>query len=88
MNKYAIIYQWEGDLDILALSDTFEEAKVKAIKKIKSFVKDNEGIEGKFNFVEYVKEHEDRFCAVETKNSYEFEYNHGEFILQIKKIKI
>lgn len=88
MNKYAIIYQLESELDIIALTDTFEEAKAKAFKKIKSFVKDNEDIEGKFNFAEYVKEHEDIFCAVETKNSYSFEYNHGEFSLKIKKIKI
>lgn len=87
MNKYAIIYQCELELDILALTDTFEEAKVKAIKKIKSFVKDNGDFDAKFNFAEYVKKHEDLFCAVETKNSYSFEYNHGEFSLKIKKIK-
>lgn len=89
MEKFVIVWRWEGtEFKVLSIEDTMDEAKKKVKKKLKSFLADNEGIEGKFDVDEYVKEHEDRFYIEDTKKAYLFEYNDGELQILIQRVKL
>jgi hypothetical protein len=57
---------------------------------LKPFLKDNEGIEGKFDMETYIKEHQDQ-CSESRQGGkipYMFDYNDGEMITIIQKIKV
>ena len=47
--RFAVVWNWESDMKILYIENTFDEALAKFKKKLKPFLKDNEGIEGKFD---------------------------------------
>lgn len=88
--RFAIVWNWESDIKILSVENTLDEAIAKFKKKLKPFLKDNDDIEGKFDLEEYIKNNPER-CA-ETRQSgkipYMFDYNYGEMITIIQKIKV
>ena len=88
--RFAIVWTWESDIKILSVENTLDDAIAKFKKKLKPFLKDNEGIEGKFDMETYIKEHQDQ--CYESRQSgkipYMFDYNDGEMITIIQKIKV
>lgn len=88
--RFAVVWNWESDIKILFVENTLDEAIAKFKKKLKPFLKDNEGIEGKFDLEEYIKNNQER-CE-ETRQGgkipYMFDYNDGEMITIIQKIKV
>jgi hypothetical protein len=88
--RFAVVWNWESDMKILYIENTFDEALAKFKKKLKPFLKDNEGIEGKFDMETYIKEHQDQ-CSESRQGGkipYMFDYNDGEMITIIQKIKV
>ena len=88
--RFAVVWNWESDMKILYIENTFDEALAKFKKKLKPFLKDNEGIEGKFDMETYIKEHQDQCYESRQggKIPYMFDYNDGEMITVIQKIKV
>ena len=88
--RFAVVWNWESDMKILFVENTFDEALAKFKKKLKPFLKDNEGIEGKFDMETYIKEHQVQ-CNESRQGGnipYMFDYNYGEMITIIQKIKV
>lgn len=88
--RFVVVWNWESDMKILYVENTFDEALAKFKKKLKPFLKDNEGIEGKFDMETYIKEHQDQ--CYESRHGgkipYMFDYNDGEMITIIQKINV
>ena len=88
--RFAVVWNWESDIKILFVEKTLDEAIAKFKKKLKPFLKDNEGIEGKFDLETYIKEHQEQ-CSESRQSGkipYMFDYNYGEMITIIQKIKV
>ena len=88
--RFVVVCNWESDMKILYVENTFDEALAKFKKKLKPFLKDNEGIEGKFDMETYIKEHQDQCYESRQggKIPYMFDYNDGEMITIIQKINV
>lgn len=88
--RFAVVWNWESDMKILFIENTLDEAIAKFKKKLKPFLKDNEGIEGKFDLETYIKEHQEQ-CSESRQGGkipYMFDYNYGEMTTIIQKIKV
>lgn len=88
--RFAIVWNWESDMEILSVEKTLDEAIAKFKKKLKPFLKDNDGIEGRFDLETYIKEHQEH-CSESRQGGkipYMFDYNYGEMITIIQKIKV
>lgn len=88
--RFAVVWTWESDMKILYVEKTLDEAIAKFKKKLKPFLKDNEGIEGKFDLETYIKEHQEQCSESRQRGKipYVFDYNYGEMITIIQKIKV
>jgi len=88
--RFAVVWNWESDMKILYVEKTLDEAIAKFKKKLKPFLKDNEGIEGKFDLETYIKEHHEQCSESRQRGKipYMFDYNYGEMITIIQKIKV
>lgn len=88
--RFAVVWNWESDMKILYVEKTLDEAIAKFKKKLKPFLKDNEGIEGKFDLETYIKEHQEQCSESRQRGKipYMFDYNYGEMITIIQKIKV
>ena len=93
MDKYAVIWNNADETaEIIAIKDTVDEAKKVIKKKMHEFIELNEDVSGKFDVDEFIASYEDpdKFIIEEKKGKipYLLDYNYGELVVTIQKIKV